>query len=217
MKKALITGATGMIGNIILKKCLASADISEVISIVRQTSTLAHEKLTEIIHQDFTDFTTLHESLIGIDVCFFCIGVYTGAVPDDRFKVITVDYTKALADQLIKLSPRVTFCFLSGQGADKREKSRMAFARYKGMAENYLISLPFDQLAIFRPAYIYPVEHRKEPNFSYQLMRLIYPAMKAIYPKGAITSEELGAGMYMAGMAGADKAILENQDIKALL
>ncbi len=111
-------------------------------------------------------------------------------------------------------SPKATFCFLSGQGADQKEKSRIAFAKYKGMAENYLTKLQFGALYIFRPGYIYPVEKREEPNLSYRIFRKLYPLMKKIYPQGAITSEELSNSMFKAGMVGAFKSILENQDIK---
>ena len=212
-KKVIITGATGMVGGIVMRKCLEAKEVEQIISIVRKASGIVHPKLVEIVHTDFMDYSGLEPHLKNINVAYFCLGVYTGQVSDDLFKAITVDYTKAFADALKQQSPEVRFCFLSGNGADSKEKSRIPFARYKGIAENYLIK-HFESLHIFRPGYIYPVEKRKEPNFSYRLMRRLYPVMKAIYPKGVITSEVLGQAIFKIGMEGSDLKILENWEIK---
>lgn len=214
MKKVMLTGASGMVGGIILQQCLADPEIEKITSIVRKASGLHHAKLEEIIHSDFSDYRDIEHHFKNQDVAYFCIGVYTGQVPDQDFKRITVDFTKAFADVLKANSPQVTFCFLSGQGADQKEKSRVSFARYKGMAENYLISKKFNGLHIFRPAYIYPVKKRKEPNFSYRLFRWLYPLVKSINSKWVITSEQLAQSMFRAGISGTDKVILENEDIK---
>lgn len=214
MKSIIIVGASGMIGSIVLKECLNSNEIGSVISIARRPSTIKHAKLEEIIHKDFTDYSNLKEVFSDIDIAHFCIGVYAGQVPDDTFKIITVDFAKAFGDAVKQNSSSATLCFLSGAGADLKEKSRMPFARYKGMAENYLMAQNFEQLYIFRPAYIYPVEKREEPNMLYRVSRKLYPLMKKLYPNGAIESVQLGKSMFKAGISGADKTILENKDIK---
>jgi len=206
-----------MIGHLILKHCLDSNEISEVIAIVRKNGGMSHPKLKEIIHQDFTDFSPIASSFKNIDAAFFCVGVYTGSVPDPEFKKITVDYAKAFADVLKSQSPGVTLCFLSGQGADKTEKSRISFARYKGMAENYLEKKSFSRLYIFRPSYIYPVEKRKEPNITYSIMRGLYPLIKLFGRNTSIQSTELSEAMFHAGMIGFDQTIIENKDIFRLL
>ncbi len=212
-KKVLLTGATGMIGGIILKNCLKSEQIEQVVSLSRKPTGIDHPKLVEVIHSDFLNFSGLNKHFQHVDTVYFCLGVYTGQVKDDLFKIITVDYTNAFADALKIHSPKARFCFLSGNGADPKEKSRVSFARYKGMAENYLIK-HFESLHIFRPGYIYPVEKRNEPNFSYRLMRHLYPLMNMIYPKGMITSEVLAQAMFNIGMNGSKEKILENWDIK---
>ncbi len=216
MKNIIITGATGMVGGIVLKKALSDPEISKITSISRKATGIKNDKLIEVLHQDFSDFDGLEKHFVNQDIAYFCLGVYTGQVPDDLFKKITVDFTKSFADALKTGSPNARFCFLSGQGADPKEKSRLSFARYKGMAENYLIALHFGGLHIFRPGYIYPVEKRKEPNFSYRLMRSLYPIMKLIYSGGIITSEELAGSMFKAGKYGTDKMILENKEIKKI-
>lgn len=218
MKKAIITGATGMIGGIVLRKCLESSEISEVVSISRRASGVEHEKLTEVLHADFLDLSSISVHFEKVDIAYFCLGVYTGQVPTDQFKTITVDYTKTFADALKAASPDAHFCFLSGEGADPKEKSRVAFARFKGMAENYLIQKGFGALHIFRPAYIYPVEPRKEPNFSYRIARRLYPIMKKLYPAGEITSEQLAQAIFQTGLSkGPEEVILSNVAIKDLL
>ena len=214
MKNVIITGATGMVGGIVLRECLNSSNISKVISIVRRSSGISHAKLEEVIHADFMNYQGAEHYFENIDAAYFCIGAYTGAVPDDKFKQITVDFTTVFADALKQKSPNATFCLLSGQGADQTEKSRVAFAKYKGMAENYLIKQDFGNLYIFRPAYIYPVEPRQEPNLMYRISRKLYPLLKNVFPSTVITSEQLGQAIFKAGIQGAEKTVLENQDIK---
>ncbi|MDW7693982.1 NAD(P)H-binding protein [Flammeovirgaceae bacterium SG7u.111] len=216
MKNVLITGATGMVGAIVLRNCLESPEIEKVTSISRKPLGISHPKLEEVVHSDFLDYSTVEHHFQNQDAAYFCIGVYTGQVPDSTFKTITVDYTKTFADVLVKNSPTATFCFLSGAGADPKEKSKMSFARYKGMAENYLLKLGFEHVFIFRPGYIYPVEKRKEPNVSYRIFRSLYPMLKGLMANSSITSEELGKAMFQAGLSGAGKTILENKDIKEI-
>jgi uncharacterized protein YbjT (DUF2867 family) len=215
MKNILITGSNGMIGQLILGYCLNHKDVAKVTSIVRRKSGFTHPKLAELIHENFLDYSSIAEHFKNIDTAFYCIGVYTGQVPKDEFRKITVDYTEAFAKTLRANSAKTTFCFLSGAGADPTGKSSMMFARDKGVAENILLSLKFDQTYIFRPAYIYPVTPRKEPNFSYKLFRFLYKPLIAIYPNGGITSEELAKVMTNIGLNGGEKIVYENRDIRA--
>jgi uncharacterized protein YbjT (DUF2867 family) len=216
MKNVVITGATGMVGRIVLRECLDSPNIGKITSFVRRPSGVNHPKLNEVIHANFMDYNDVADHFENIDVAYFCIGAYTGAVPDDKFKQITVDFTTVFADVLKQKSPNATFCLLSGQGADQTEKSRVSFAKYKGMAENYLIQKDFGNLYIFRPAYIYPVEQREEPNLMYRVSRKLYPLLKNVFPSSVITSEQLGKAIFKAGVQGAEKTVLENQDIKKI-
>lgn len=214
MRKVLITGATGMIGGLVLQECLNSPEINQVITISRRTTGIQHKKLTEVITKDFMDYSDKLDHFKNVHAAYFCIGAYTGAVPDDEFKKITFGITKAFADALKSQSPKSIFSLLSGAGADRTEKSRISFAKYKGMAENYLLQLDFEAVYFFRPAYIYPVEKRNEPNFSYTIARWLYPLMNAIYPKGAIRSDVLAKAIFKSGITGAFQATLENEDIK---
>jgi len=205
-----------MLCGLVLKKALESDSISEIVSLVRKPVGISHHKLKEIIIQNFTNYSDIREQLKDFDAAYFCIGVYTGSVPDDQFKMITVDYAKAFIDVIKEQSPNAIFCFLIRAGPDLNEKSRLCFAKYKVMAENYLILTQFKHWFIFRPAYIYPVEKRLEPNITYRIMRVLYPIIKYVYPQGVITSEVLADAMFKAGISGSSQIILENQDIKSL-
>jgi hypothetical protein len=167
------------------------------------------------MHNDFLDYANIENHFSNQDICFFCIGVYTGQVPKQEFNKVTIGFTKAFAECLKHNSPGAGFCFLSGQGADSSEKSRVMFAKAKGIAENILISLKFPHLAIFRPGYIYPVTPRKEPNLNYKIFRVLWkPVLSKLFPGNGLTSEELAKAMVSIGFSGGDKIIYENNEIK---
>lgn len=215
MKRILITGTNGMIGQLILDLCLQRTDVATVTSITRKPLGIAHPKLREVIHHDFMDLSSIRDHLSNQDLCFYCIGVYTGTVPRKEFRKITVDYTRVFAETLKQMSPEVVFCFLSGQGADRTEKSKLMFAQDKGIAENILEKLAFKQLIIVRPGYIYPVTPRKEPNFLYRLSRLLYkPILSKIYPNIGLTSLQLANAMVKLGWQGASQQVYENKEIR---
>lgn len=214
MKNILIAGSSGMIGSIILSQCLNRSDIAKVTTIVRRKSGITHPKLIEVIHDNFINFDNIISHFQNQDICFYCVGVYTGQVPKNEFIKITVDYTRIFAETLRKNSPKCTFVFLSGQGADSTEKSIILFAKQKGIAENILIKLQFEHLYIFRPGYIYPETPRKEPNLSYKLMRLLYKPVAKIYPNIGISSNKLGSEMLNTALNCDKKMIYENKDIR---
>lgn len=204
-----------MVGGLALNICLKRDDVDKVTSIVRKKSGIQHPKLVEVIHDDFLDYSSVVDQLKNQDVCLFCLGVYTGAVPSVKFREITVGYTRAFAETLRLYNEGLSFCFLSGQGADLEEKSRLMFARDKGAAENLLIKLNFNQLYLFRPGYIYPTVPRAEPNLSYRLMRVLYkPFLSKLFPNIGLSSEQLARAMVEIGIQGGKKVIYENKDIK---
>lgn len=216
MKKVIITGASGMIGSLILQHCLSSKAVDRVTSLVRRNSGIKHPKLNEIVIDDFSNYSQQQALFQGIDVGFFCIGVYTGQVPDAKFKEITIDYAVTFSECLKINCPNATLCFLSGAGADRQEKSRVSFAKYKGIAENKIDALGLGGFYSFRPGYIYPVVPRNEPSLGYKVLRHLYPVIKLLGSNASITSAELAHAMFTAGINGADKTILENSDIKRI-
>ena len=165
-KRLVIVGASGMVGGYALRCALGHPAAGRVTAIGRRTLGVTHPKLNEVLHRDFADCSALAPALLDQDAAIFCLGTYTGSVSDAELRKITVDYTVEFARVLHGSSPGAAFSFLSGSGADQTGRSRMAFARYKGEAEKALVAAGFPRLYIFRPAYIYPVEPRKEPNLS---------------------------------------------------
>jgi uncharacterized protein YbjT (DUF2867 family) len=220
MKRVVIVGASGMVGGYALRYLLEGAAVGGVTSIGRRNLGVSDPKLTEILHADFTDCSPLADALTGHDAAVFCLGAYTGAVPDAELRRITVDYTVEFARVLRASSPNATFAFLSGSGADPTGRSRMAFARYKGEAEKTLSDAGFPHVYIFRPAYIYPVQPRREPNASYRLLRAIYPAFRVLFPNQVIRADDLARAMVDAAVHGVGNddhaVVLENRDILQL-
>ena len=220
MKRLVIVGATGMVGSCALRYAIEHPDVERVTSIGRRKLGLSHPKLTEVLHPDFADCSALAQTLMSQDAAVFCLGTYTGVVTDAELRRITVDYTVEFARVLRASSPDAAFSFLSGNGADPTGQSRMAFARYKGTAEKALLSMGFPRVYIFRPAYIYPVEPRKEPNFSYRLLRRIYPAFRIVFPNLVIRSDDLARAMVdvvAREMEAPQSLVFENRDIQAML
>jgi nucleoside-diphosphate-sugar epimerase len=215
LKNIIITGSNGMIGKLVLENCLKRDDVNKITSITRRTTGITHEKLIEVIHDDFLDYSNIEEHFKNQDVCFYCIGVYTGQVPTDEFKKITVEFTKVFSQTIKRNNENTIFCFLSGQGADSSERSPILFAKQKGIAENYLLNLYFKKTHIFRPGYIYPDIPRKEPNLSYKILRILYPVLSKVYSNIGITSTKLAEKMVDIGMNGGDRVIYENKFIRS--
>ena len=219
-KRVVIVGASGMVGGYALRYALDHPAVAAASTIGRKTTGLRHPKLKEVVHQDFADCSALAETLVGQGAAIFCLGTYTGSVPEAEFRAITVDYTIEFARVLRLSSPDAAFSFLSGNGADPTGRSRLAFARYKGEAEKALLAVGFPSVYIFRPAYIYPVEPRKEPNFSYRLLRAIYPFFRVVFPNQVIRADDLAGAMVDVVVRGAGKSrslVLENRDILAMV
>ena len=219
-KRLVIVGATGMVGGYALRYALDNPVVGRVTSIGRRSLGISHAKLKEVQHPDFADCSSLAGVLSDQDAAVFCLGAYTGAVTDAMLRRITVDYTVEFARVLRGSSPDAAFSFLSGSGADPTGRSRIAFARNKGEAENALLRSGFPRVYLFRPAYIYPVEPRKEPNFSYRMLRAVYPAFSLLFPNQVIRADDLGRAMMDAAVRGTAEhhgPILENRDIRAMV
>jgi uncharacterized protein YbjT (DUF2867 family) len=219
-KRLVLIGATGMVGGYALRYALESSAVGSVTAIVRRKLGISHPKLQEVLHSDFVDCSSLSHVLSGQDAAVFCLGAYTGAVSDADLRRITVDYTIEFARVLRGSSPNAAFSFLSGSGADPTGRSRIAFARYKGEAENALLAAGFPSVYLFRPAYIYPVEPRKEPNFSYRILRAVYPAFQLLFPNQVIRADDLARAMVDIAVQETPKSesrVFENRDIRAMI
>jgi uncharacterized protein YbjT (DUF2867 family) len=217
--RLVILGATGMVGGYALRYALDQPTVGSVTAISRRTLGISHPKLREVLHQDFGDCSALAGALSDQDAAIFCLGAYTGAVSDVQLRAVTVGYVIEFSRVLRASSPDAAFSFLSGSGADPTGKSRMSFARYKGEAENALVASGFPRLYILRPAYIYPVEPRKEPNLSYRILRRIYPVFRTLFPNQVIRADDLAhvmVNLVVTRTGVAPSQIFENRDIRSL-
>jgi uncharacterized protein YbjT (DUF2867 family) len=209
-----------MVGGYAVRYALEHPAVGTVTANERKKLGISHPKLREVLHRDFADCSALAEVLSGQDAAVFCLGAYTSAVPDAELRTITVDYTIEFARVLRASSPDASFSFLSGNGADPSGQSRIPFAHYKGEAENALLAAGFPHVYIFRPAYIYPVEPRKEPNFSYRLLRAIYPAFRVLFPNQVIRADDLARAMVDVALRRTGERggfVFENRDIRAMV
>src|ERR1700758_574236 len=219
-KRLVIVGATGMVGGYALRYALEHPCVKIATAIARRKLDLSHPKLNQVVHHNFADCSALREAVSSQDAAIFCLGAYTGAVTDAELRAITVDYTVEFARVLHVSSPGAAFSFLSGSGADPSGRSRIPFARYKGEAENALLAAGFPRVYIFRPAYIYPVEPRKEPNFSYRLLRSIYPVFRVLFSNQVIRADDLGRAMVdvvVRGTVEHERLVFETRDIRAMV
>jgi uncharacterized protein YbjT (DUF2867 family) len=207
------------VGGYALRYMLDHKSVERITAIGRRELGISHAKLKEVLHGDFENCSALAEALSGQNAAIFCLGAYTGAVSDEELRRITVDYTAEFARVLRAASPDAGFSFLSGSGADSTGRGRMAFARYKGEAEKALLALGFPRVYIFRPAYIYPVKPRKEPNVSYRLLRGIYPVFRLLFPGLVIPADDLARVMVDVAVQGTrerENLIFENRDIRSM-
>jgi uncharacterized protein YbjT (DUF2867 family) len=219
-KRLVIVGATGMVGGYALRYALDHPAVGTVTAVGRKRLGISHPKLQEVLHQDFADSFALAGALSGQDAAIFCLGTYTGAVSDAELRKTTVDFTIEFARVLRLSSPDAAFSFLSGGGADPTGRSRIPYARYKGEAEKALLAAGFPRVYLFRPAYIYPVQPRKEPNFSYRLLRAVYPVFRLLFPNQVIRADELAWVMVDVVLRQTQERqglVFENRDIRAMV
>jgi len=219
-ERLVIVGATGMVGGYALRYALENPAVGSVTAIGRKKLGISHPKLKEVLHQNFADCSALADTLAGQDAAIFCLGTYTGSVSDEQLRTITVDYTVEFARVLRSSSPDAAFSFLSGNGADPTGRSRIPFARYKGEAEKALLAAGFPRVYLFRPGYIYPVEPRKEPNFTYRLLSVVYPVFRLLFPNQVVRADDLARAMVDVAVQRSPERqtlVLENRDIRAMV
>jgi len=215
----IITGATGMVGEGVLHECLQHTDVETVLVITRNPSGYSHPKLTEIIHGNLSDISSLSDRLKGYNACYFCLGVTSLGKTEVEYIRLTYTLTMNFAKTLAMLNPDMTFCYISGAGTDSSEQGRTMWARVKGKTENDLMKLPFKKVYNFRPAGIIPFLPLKPSQTFYKSFKYLgwlFPIMKVITPGYIVTLRDLAAAMINSSLTGYSKNILEVKDIKKL-
>ena len=217
--KILLFGATGMVGQGVLRECLLAPDVELVQTIGRTATNVQHPKLRALVHADLWNYQALEPDLAGMDACFFCLGVSSGGMTEPAYRRITYDIAMAAAETLARLNPGMTFIYVSGAGADSSEKGRVMWARIKGETENALRRLPLKAYA-FRPGVIEPTHGERSKTTAYRIVyavaKPILPLLRSAFPDYILPTGQIGRAMLAAARHGAPKQVLESRDIRAL-
>jgi uncharacterized protein YbjT (DUF2867 family) len=220
MMNVLIFGATGMVGQGVLRECLLDGGVKRVLTIGRSATGAQHSKLKEIVHKDFFHYESIESELTGFDACFFCLGVSSVGMEKAEYERLTYDLTTAAAQALCRLNPQMTFIYVSGDGTDSSESGTLHWARIKGKTENAIMKMPFQASYMFRPGFIEPL-HGAEPKatlsrVAYKILRPIFPLLRWAFPTRVLDTELIGRAMLNAVRNGSPKRILAPPDIRSL-
>ncbi|NQV41046.1 MAG: epimerase [Candidatus Marinimicrobia bacterium] len=214
--KAIITGSTGMIGEGVIHECLNHPKVESILVINRKSCGVEHPKVKEIIHNDFSDFSSIEDELKGYNTGYLIMGVSAAGMSEDRYTHLTYDLTMALARPLKKLNPEMTICYVSGAGTDSSEKGRMMWARVKGKTENNLLNMGFKQAYMFRPGFLEPTPGLKNSAKFYKYLKPVTPILRRLFPKYVSSLKEIGLAMIHVAIEGSHRQILEVRDIRNL-
>lgn len=218
--RVILFGATGMVGQGVLRECLLAPDVESVLTVGRNAAGVRDEKLRELVHADLFDLDGVARELAGHDTCFFCLGVSSAGMSEPDYTRVTLDLTVAVARLLARLNPGMTFVYVSGAGTDSTGSGRTMWARVKGRTENALLELPFKAAYMFRPAFIQPmhgiVSRTRLYRLLYAVVGPLYPLWKVLFPGYVTTTEKVGRAMLEVARSGFPRPVLENGDINAL-
>jgi uncharacterized protein YbjT (DUF2867 family) len=218
--KIILFGATGMVGQGVLRECLLDSGVESVLAVGRSSTGQRHAKLREILHDNFMDFSTIESELAGYDACFFCLGVSSVGMNEERYRHLTYDITMAAATVLAKLNPGMVFTYVTGRSTDSTEQGPQMWARVKGKTENDLLKLPFKAAYMFRPAGIQPLHGVRSKTAWVQAIYVVagplLSYLNRVAPKYMTTSEQLGRAMIKVARDGFPRPVLESEDINAI-
>ena len=213
----LLFGATGMVGQGVLRECLLDPEVQRVVTIGRTSTGVNQPKLQEIVHRDLFDYSSIEPELAGFDACFFCLGVSAVGKKEADYRRTTYDLTLGVAKMLEQVGSLRTFVYVSGAGTNAN--GRQMWARVKGSTENALLAMPFAQVFCFRPGYIQPLHGVRSKigwyNGFYAALSWAYPLLRRVAGKFVTSSEEMGRAMISVARNGYPKKVLETMDIHA--
>ena len=217
--KVILFGATGMVGQGVLRECLLDRGIEAVLAIGRSSTGRTDPKLRELIRKDLFDTEVPDADLRGYDACFFCLGVSSAGMSEADYSRVTYDLTLAAANAMASANPRMTFCYFSGVGTDSSEQGRVMWARVKGRTENALLRL-FKSAYMFRPGYIQPLRGVRSSTPLYQglytVVAPLYPLLRRVIPKQLTTTVAVGRALIQVAAVGYAKHIIDVEDINRL-
>jgi uncharacterized protein YbjT (DUF2867 family) len=218
--KVLLFGATGMVGQGVLRECLLVDDVEFVQTLGRTPVTQQHPKLRQVVRADLMDYQAIEDELRDFDACFFCLGVSSFGMSEAEYTRVTYDVTLAAAKSLARLNPQMTFVYVSGAGTDSTGNGRSMWARVKGKTENALLRLPFQAVYLFRPGIIQPLHgiRSKTPMYRlfYSFTTPLMTVARLLLPNVVQTTESIGMAMLASVRQAPPKSILEAHDIAKL-
>jgi uncharacterized protein YbjT (DUF2867 family) len=215
--KVILFGATGMVGQGVLRECLVDPSVERVLAVGRSPTGQRDAKLHEVLHDNFFDFSAIESDLIGYDSCFFCLGVSSVGMDAERYRHLTYDLTMAAATTLAKLNPGMVFTYVTGRGTDSTEQGPRMWARVKGKTENDLLKLPFKAAYMFRPAGIQPLHGVRSKTAWVQAIYVVasplLTRLARTSPHYMTTTERVGRAMISVARNGFPRPVLESEDI----
>jgi uncharacterized protein YbjT (DUF2867 family) len=218
--KVVLFGATGMLGQGVLRECLLDPEIDGVLAVGRRPAGVHHAKLREVVVRDLSDLSAVEADFAGIDACFYCLGVSSAGMREEDYRRVTYDLTMVAARVLARRSPGAAFVYISGTGTDSTERGRTMWARVKGATENALLAMPDLKAYMFRPGYIQPMHGERSSTkwtrVGYAIFAWLYPVWKILFPSYVTTTEDLGRAMIRVAKHGAEKRILETPEISEI-
>jgi uncharacterized protein YbjT (DUF2867 family) len=213
----LIFGATGMVGQGVLRESLLAADVDKVVAVGRSASGARHPKLQDLLLPDLMNYAGQDEHLQGFDACFFCLGVSSAGMDEAQYTRLSYDLTLQAANVLSRLNPQMTFIYVSGAGTDSTGQGATMWARVKGRTESALRDLRFKAVYLFRPGVITPLHGARSKTASYRIFYTLFkpllPLLRALLPRQILTTESVGRAMLEAVRGGGPQAVLESGDI----
>jgi len=217
--RVVLFGATGMVGQGVLRECLRDDAVSQIVCVGRSSLGMTHPKLEELVTKDLFELERLDGQLRGLDACFFCLGVSSGGMSEADYRRLTYDLTLSVAGVLARVNPGMTFVYVSGDGTDSSEQGRSMWARVKGATENALLRLPFRAAYMFRPGVIAPLDgiRSKTPSYRvfYAVLGVLLPPLQRLFPRSISTTRTIGLAMLEVARHGAKTSILGPADIHA--
>lgn len=213
----LILGATGMVGQGVLRECLLDGGVTRVVTLGRAGTGQTHPKLDEIVHADLFHLSAIEERLRGLDACFYCLGVSAAGMSEAEYSRVNYEMTLAVAETLVRTSPELVFVYVSGTGTDSTERGRVMWARVKGRTENALLRLSFRSAYMLRPGLIVPMHGVKSRTRLYRafytMLGPLLPILRKRFPRSIITTEQMGRAMLRLARSGYPKHVLEAADL----
>ena len=217
--RVVIFGASGMLGQGVLRECLHASDVTQVLSIVRAPTGASNPKLTERVHADLLDYRAIEADLKALDACYYCLGVSAAGLDEAQYTRVTYDIALAAGQTLARLNQHLIFVYVSGQGTDSTERGRIMWARVKGRTENALRALSFKACYAFRPGFIRPLHGARSRTRTYRILYAVLapvtPLLRALFPNQVLTTEVIGRAMLNVTRYGAAQPILGAREINA--